>query len=119
VAEPLDLADVIKSLRQELNEAMVEGAGKLIQFELGPIDLEFQVAISREGGGSGKIRFWVVELGGEGKVSSASTQLIKLQLTPKDVVTGHSPLVAGAPGRLGGVGQAPVGPNAPPPPSEC
>jgi Trypsin-co-occurring domain 2 len=115
VAEALDLADVIKSLREELNEAMVDAAGKVIQFELGPIDLEFQVVVSREAGGSGKIRFWVVELGGEGKMSSASTQVIKLQLTPKDVVTGRSPLVAGAAGQLGGVGQPPVTPNIPQP----
>jgi hypothetical protein len=46
------------------------------------LHLQARMALAREGRAGGKVRFWVVELGGEGKVGSTSTQRIKLTLTP-------------------------------------
>jgi len=83
----LGLAEVIESLRAELDEAATKGAGKRIQFNVGAVDLEFQVEVSREGGASAKVRFWVVEAGVDGSVSSASTQTVKIHLEPVDSVT--------------------------------
>jgi hypothetical protein len=83
----LGLADAIASLRAELYEAMGEGVDKLVRFNVGAVDLEFQVEIGREGGVSGKIRFWVVEAGADGKLSSTSTQILKIRLEPVDALT--------------------------------
>lgn len=87
MGERLGLAEAISSLRAELYEAMTEGAGKAVQFNVGGVDLEFQVEVGREGGGGGKIRVWVVEAGAEGTVRSASTQTIKIHLDPVDSIT--------------------------------
>ena len=88
MAERLGLSEVIASLRAELTDAMAEGTGKQVRFKAGTVDLEFNVTVAREGGVGGKVRFWVIEAGADGKVSSASTQTVKLRLEPWDTVAG-------------------------------
>ena len=38
--------------------------------------------LSQEAGGEAGIKFWLVAIGGKGSRSSASTQTVRLQLTP-------------------------------------
>jgi Trypsin-co-occurring domain 2 len=78
----IELAEVIGDLRSELDRARVGGAGEELRFELGPVELEVTVGLTREGGGGAKVRFWVVELGGDARVGAANTQRIKLTLQP-------------------------------------
>jgi Trypsin-co-occurring domain 2 len=87
------LADAIRELRRELTEAMTEGQGKPIRFELGPVEMEFLLEVSKDAEGDAGIRFWVVSLGGKGSVSSGTTHRVKLALTPKDA-TGRPPEIA-------------------------
>lgn len=94
MGDRVGLAEAIASLRAELYEAMTEGAGKLIKFGVGGVDLEFQTEVAREGGVNGKVRFWVVEAGASGTVTSTSTQTIKIHLEPIDAVTGTQVAVA-------------------------
>lgn len=47
VAERVELAQVIGQLRQELSAAMRDGEGKDLRFELGPVELELTVAVSK------------------------------------------------------------------------
>lgn len=91
----IELAKVIEELRGELDAAVLAGAGKALRFDLGPIELEVAVAITREAGAGAKVRFWVVDGGAEGKVSGSSTQRIKLTLEPKVAATGRRPEVSG------------------------
>ena len=79
----IELSDVIASLRSELDTARLEGAGKDLRFELGPVDLEVSVAVEKTVGGGAKVKFWVVELGADGKIGATSTQRIKLTLNPR------------------------------------
>jgi hypothetical protein len=79
----IELADVIAGLRRELDTARREGTGKDLRFELGLVELEVSVAVEKSAGGDAKVKFWVVELGANGKISSTSTQRIKLTLTPR------------------------------------
>jgi len=79
----IELAEVIGELRRELQQAMHAGEGEPLRFELGPVELEATVAIEKGGGGGAKVRFWVIELGGDAKASQASTQRIKLALQPR------------------------------------
>jgi hypothetical protein len=78
----IELADVISELRAELEHAQMRAKGSALRFEMGPVELEVTVALSREGKAGGKVRFWVAEVNAEGKLSSTSTQKIKLTLNP-------------------------------------
>lgn len=82
-SERIPLAEWIKALRAELEGAQLEGAGRQLQFTVGSLDLEFEMAVSREAGGEGGIRFWVLSLGASGKRGSETTQRVKLTLDPK------------------------------------
>jgi hypothetical protein len=79
----VDLTEFIAQLREQLSEAMRAGEEAELQFELGPIEMELTIAAEKAGGPNAKVRFWVVELGGDLKASSSTTQRIKLMLEPK------------------------------------
>jgi hypothetical protein len=78
----IELADVVSDLRKELDRARHTSADEELRFELGPIELEVSVGLSKEGGAAAKVRFWVVDMGVDMKASSMSTQRIKLTLHP-------------------------------------
>lgn len=96
MAERVELAQVIGRLRQELTAAMWEGEGEDLRFELGPVELELTVAVSKEAGPNAKVRFWVIELGAEGKVASEATQKITLTLDPHRRGVAGKPLISGS-----------------------
>jgi hypothetical protein len=89
----IELSEVISELRRELQQAMQAGEGELLRFELGPVELEATVAVEKGGGGGVKVRFWVLEIGGDGKAAQSSTQRVKLVLQPR-LASGQPPLVA-------------------------
>jgi hypothetical protein len=89
----IELAEVIGELRRELQQAMHAGEGEPLRFELGPVELEATVAVEKGGSGGAKVRFWVLELGGDAKASQTSTQRIKLALQPR-LASGEPPWVA-------------------------
>jgi hypothetical protein len=91
----IELGELVRQLRSELQMAREAGAGEQIRFELGPVELDLTVAVTRETGAEAKVRFWVVELGGQGGFSREVTQHIKLTLEPKDAVTGRTPEISG------------------------
>ena len=62
----IELAEVIRGLREELQRAIAAGEGEALRFELGPIELEVSVAVQASAQAGAKVRFWVVELGAEG-----------------------------------------------------
>jgi hypothetical protein len=59
------------------------------------VELELTVAVSKEVGPNAKVRFWVVELGAEGKVGSQATQRITLTLDPRHRGVAGKPLISG------------------------
>jgi hypothetical protein len=91
----VELAEMIGQLRAELAMAMSEGEGADLRFELGPVDLELTVAVSKEGSASGKVRFWVVDTSADVKGSAMTTQKIKLQLDPRRTGRPGKPLISG------------------------
>jgi len=78
----IELAELIRALRSELNVARERAEREALQFELGPIEVELTVAVEKQASGGAKVRFWVVELGGDGALAETSTQRIKLSLVP-------------------------------------
>ena len=88
------LADAVRALRSELTTAMAEGEGQQLRFQLGDVEMEFLLEVTKEVGGEAGVKFWVVSIGGKAGVSSGSTHRVKLALTPRDVATGRTPLIA-------------------------
>lgn len=78
----IGLADAIRELRQELTRAIAEGQDESLRFKPGPIELELQLEIGREGGGKADIKWFVVSASVEGKVTRALTHTVKLTLEP-------------------------------------
>lgn len=79
----VELAELIGQLRVELATAMRAGERADVQFELGDIELELTVGVDKEVKPGAKVKFWVVELGGDVKAASNATQRIKLTLAPR------------------------------------
>ena len=59
------LADTIAAVRRELSAAQTAGQGQAVQFRTGPVELEFEVAVTRTRGGEGGVQIWVLTLGGK------------------------------------------------------
>ena len=91
----LELAEVITELRAELQRAMDAGVDERLRFGLGPVELEATVGLEKGGGGGAKVRFWVLELGGDARATQSTTQRIKLTLEPKLAASGAKPWVSG------------------------
>ena len=71
-------------IRAELDEAMAEGVGNNVQFEVGPVELEFAVDIQKDAKADFGVRIWVLSLGAKGGAGLGSTNRIKVVLNPKD-----------------------------------
>lgn len=83
-SELAGLAETIAALRRELLKAVDEGAGKDVRFQLGPVEIEFQMGVSKEAGAEAGVKFWVLTLGGRGKVAQDATHHVKVSLQPVD-----------------------------------
>ena len=88
------LADTIAAVRRELNSAQVAGQGQPILFRTGPVELEFDVAVTRTRGGEGGVQIWVLTLGGKLEREHATTQRIKVTLHPVNPDTGQDAQIA-------------------------
>lgn len=93
----MELAEVVRALREELERAIVAGTGEALRFELGPVELEVSVAIEAGASAEIKPRFLVVSAGAQGSVERTSTQRIKLVLTPHEGPASRTPMISGTP----------------------
>jgi hypothetical protein len=80
--ENIGLQEAIQAVRHELTAAMTAGADEDIRFRVKSVEMDFQVAVERAAEATGKVRFWVVDLGAGGNVSSASTHTVRVSLDP-------------------------------------
>lgn len=78
------LADAVKGIRAELDAAMAEGVGNNVQFEVGPVELEFAVDIQKDAKADFGVRVWVLSLAAKGGAGQDSTNRIKVVLNPKN-----------------------------------
>jgi hypothetical protein len=91
----IELAQLLTSLRSEINKARLDGQGKDVRFRIDGIELELQVTVERSAETNGGVRFWVASLGGKGGVTSGETHVVRLSLTAEtsaggSVLTGDS-----------------------------
>jgi len=90
------LADTIAAVRRELSLAQTAGQEQPVRFRTGPVELEFDVAVTRSGSGQAGVQLWVLTLGGKGELGHATTQRIKVTLQPVDPKTGEDAQVTDA-----------------------
>lgn len=79
----IGLGVVIEQLRAELAALNAVAGDKDLRFALDNVEVELHVGVTREAGASAVAKFWVLELGGEGKYAHERTQTIKLTLKPR------------------------------------
>lgn len=82
----IELSEVIDQLRLELQvlRNKLREDPQDLQFKLDGVEVELHVAVAKEATAEAKAKFWVVEIGGAGKVASTATQVIRLKMTPVD-----------------------------------
>ncbi len=92
--ELASLADTVAAVRRELGIAQAAGQGEPVQFRTGPVELEFEVAVTRTGSGQAGVQLWVLTLGGKGELGRARTQRVKITLQPVNPETGEDAQIA-------------------------
>jgi Trypsin-co-occurring domain 2 len=96
---PLSVA--VSRLREEVWAAVSAAAGEELVFTLGPIEVEFQVAVTDARGGEVGVRFWVVSLGAKALRSREQTQSVRFTLTPHLAGAPDADVKVSARGQLG------------------
>ncbi|MFF4786134.1 trypco2 family protein [Streptomyces griseorubiginosus] len=91
----IELSEMIRELRREFTVALSDGHGERVRFELGPVEVEASVTISKEAGGDARLRFLVMESGASAKLAHAATQRITFTLQPRIAESGASVLISG------------------------
>lgn len=92
--DPIGLREAVGALRAELSESIAASAEERLRFEVGEMELEFQITIERVKEGSGGIRFWVVDLGGKASKASTTTHTVTIPLKP--VTSDRTPVLTGS-----------------------
>jgi hypothetical protein len=82
-ATSLGLSEAIRDLRREIGVAMAAAKDEPLQFMLGAVELELQVALTLKGGVKGEGKWLVVSIGAEAGAERARTHKVKLTLTPE------------------------------------
>ncbi|GGQ96538.1 trypco2 family protein [Kitasatospora griseola] len=86
----IELADAIEAIRLELLDASERGRGQAIQFEVGPVTLDFTVELKRDARAKGGVKAWVLSADAEAGLAHTRTHKVSVTLTPKDPSTGRS-----------------------------
>lgn len=98
MGQKLELSEVVKGLREELNLAKRNAEGHDIRFNIKNVEIELQTVVERKAAAEagGKVRFWVIDADtkASGELKDAITQKIKLSL---DVVDESNPDAEGKP----------------------
>ncbi len=76
------LATALESLRNELEQAYEQGKDRLVRFRVTDVTLTVQAVARREKEGGGKLRWWLIEAGGQASAANETTQTLVLTLTP-------------------------------------
>jgi hypothetical protein len=100
------LADTIAAVRRELGAAMAAGQGQPAQFGAGPVELEFEIAVTCTGDGPAGVQLSVLTADGRSAPAPGTTQRIKVTLQPPGQPPAgsgpESPALAAAGGGLPG-----------------
>lgn len=87
--DKIGLVEAIEALRAELIDAVKNSQDEDIQFPVGPVQLAFQIGVTRDANAGGKLRFWVLELGGGGGYSAETVHTLTVNLEAPVDMAGH------------------------------
>ncbi len=79
----IGMEEFVAGLRQELYRSMLAASEEPLRLDLTGIEIEVQVVAERIDKVEGGLKFWVVTLGGEATAAEASTQTVRLSLSPR------------------------------------
>ncbi|TQF07054.1 hypothetical protein E6W39_38835 [Kitasatospora acidiphila] len=106
----IELSDAIEVIRQQLSDAAARGAGQAIQFEVGPVTLDFTVELKRDARAKGGFKAWVLSGDLEGGLTQNQVQKVSVTLTPRLAGSDDSVLVGNPDlGSLDPFGAGPAG----------
>ena len=79
-----EIADVIASLRANLEAAQKAGEGHDVRFLMDEVEVELNVTTTGDAKAEGAMKFWVLNFGAEVKSKDEQTQKIRLKLKTVD-----------------------------------
>lgn len=83
VGMEIELARAVAALRDELMDAAAQGADRGIAFEVGPIEIEFQVELRQDVRVKSGFRAWVLTADADAGVARGRGHRVSLTLTPR------------------------------------
>ena len=78
----IGLSEAITALRNELDEAVADAAGRSLRFEVQSLELELRAAVTISGEGEAGIKWWLFDLRAKGGLEKENTQTIRIRLNP-------------------------------------
>ncbi|MFD8429213.1 trypco2 family protein [Streptomyces coelicoflavus] len=84
----VELAQAIESLRTQLETARRLAPPGSLRFEVGSVELEFQVELVSGAEANAGAKFYVLSAGGRKSVENRTTHSVRLTLTPQDPAGG-------------------------------
>src|SRR5262249_40284405 len=86
--DEIGLPEAIEAVRGELRASTEQAAWEDIQFPVSSVELQFQVGVTRERSGTGKLKVWIIELGGGAGHKRQDVQAVIVKLDGPGAATG-------------------------------
>jgi hypothetical protein len=84
MTENVTVAEAIKQLRAELEDAQQEGSDKGLRFVAKSVELELGIVFKSEKEGGGGVKAWFLDISGKAKLSNETVHKVTLVLEPVD-----------------------------------
>jgi hypothetical protein len=84
--EKFPLQQMIKSLRLQLEQAIVDGQQSDLRFEVGTIELELKVVATSEAGVDGGLGWSILKFGAKSSEKDENVHTLRLTLAPRTKV---------------------------------
>src|SRR6266699_3728648 len=82
MADNVKVADAIKELRAQLEEAQREGIGKDLRFLTRSVEVELAIVFKTEAEGGAGVKAWFLDVSAKAKAADETTHKVKLVLEP-------------------------------------
>lgn len=82
MTENVTVADAIKQLRAQLEDAQHEGLGRDLRFLAQSVEVELAIVFKSETEGGAGVKAWFLDVSGKAKAGDETTHKVKLVLQP-------------------------------------
>ncbi len=84
----IELSELIVELRRELLEARARGEREDLRFQVEEVEIEVNLATTKEGSAKTGVKFWVLNAETQGKLAAETVQKVRIKLKPLDAAGG-------------------------------